>query len=69
MDIVYLRYVPSEKKFKIKYENPIIKQFIFDKKDTECIQNCMDRTTRNVEIFLSKKSKINGQPILKPTMV
>lgn len=73
--ITYLRYAPGEKQFQISFENTIPtegvrKPFIFDKKDTECIETCMDRTTTNVEIFLSKNiNKENGQSILTPTEV
>lgn len=68
MEIIYFSYVPGQKYFEISI-NGVIKLFSFVEKDFECIQTCMDRTTRNVEIFLSKTIKLNGRPIGKPKKV
>lgn len=75
MDIFYLSYVPGEKQFQISIENSIPTEdvrepFIFDKKETECIEANMDRITKNVEIFLSRKNKReNGKSPVTPTEV
>lgn len=57
MIIIILCYAPGEKQFKISFEPPR-KPFVFDKKENECIETCMDRITGNVESFLSKKQSI-----------
>lgn len=59
MDIIYFSYVPGEKEFQITIKNSN-KQFNFVEKDLECLQSFMNRTTKNAEIFLSKKFKLNG---------